>query len=83
MMLDDAVKEITALIAAASPAAAVTMARISDEEARISVDAAAGDMDAVREAVRDRTIQIMVSEGLDVQVAVYDKDAPKGAVADA
>ncbi len=82
MTLDDAIAEIKALIMVASPAAAVQVVRISDEEARVSVDAPAAEIGAIQDAVRDRTIQLMVSEGLDVQVFVYDKDAPKGVVAE-
>jgi hypothetical protein len=82
MTLDEALNEVKTLIAAASPTASVTVARISDEEARVSVDAPAAEIDAIKDAVRERTIQLMVSEGLDVQVFVYDKDAPKGVVAD-
>lgn len=82
MTLDEALAEIKALIAKASPTAAIKIAKISDEEARVSVDAPSPEMDAIKEAVRDRTTQLMVSEGLDVQVQVYDKDAPKGVVAE-
>jgi hypothetical protein len=81
MTLDDAITEIQALIRQASAGAAVQVVRISDEEARLSVEAPAAEMDAIQNAVRDRTIQLMVSDGLDVQVFVYDQDAPKGVVA--
>lgn len=83
MSLDDAINEIKALILAASPGAAIKQVRLSDEEARLSVDVSAAEIEAVKLAVRDRLTQLLVSEGLDVQVQVYDKDAPKGVVADA
>ncbi len=82
MSLDEAIAEIQSLIAGASPSAAISTAKISAEEARLSVDAPAAEMDRIRDAVRDRMIQLMVSEGLDVQVFVYDRDAPKGVVAE-
>lgn len=82
MSLDDAINEVKALILAASPGAAIKGVRLSDEEARLSVDAPANEIEAVKLAVRDRLTQLLVSEGLDVQVQVYDKDAPKGVVAD-
>ncbi|MDW8327821.1 MAG: hypothetical protein RMK99_14750 [Anaerolineales bacterium] len=82
MSLDDAINEVKALILGASPGAAIKVVRISDEEARLSVDVAAAEIEAVKLAVRDRLTQLLVSEGLDVQVQVYDKDAPKGVVAD-
>jgi hypothetical protein len=81
MTLDDAISEIQSKITATSPTAAIQVVRISDEEARLSVEAPAAEMEAIQDAVRDRTIQLMVSDGLDVQVFVYDKDAPKGVVA--
>lgn len=82
MSLDDAINEVKALILAASPGAAIKVVRLSDEEARLSVDAPANEIEAVKIGVRDRLTQLLVSEGLDVQVQVYDKDAPKGVVAD-
>lgn len=80
MNLDDAITEATQLITGASPTATFKVVKMSDEEARISVDAPAAEMDKIKDAVRDRLTQLLVSEGLDVQVQVYDKDAPKGVV---
>jgi hypothetical protein len=82
MTLDEAIADIQSKIAAVSPAAVIKVVRMSDEEARFSVDVPAPEISTVQDAVRDRTTQLLVSEGLDVQVFVYDKDAPKGAVAD-
>ncbi len=82
MSLDDAIDEVKALILSASAGAAIKLMRLSDEEARLSVDVPAAEVEAVKLAVRDRLIQLLVSEGLDVQVQVYDKDAPKGVLAD-
>jgi hypothetical protein len=82
MNLDDAIDEVKALILSASAGAAIKLMRLSDEEARLSVDVPAAEVEAVKLAVRDRLTQLLVSEGLDVQVQVYDKDAPKGVLAD-
>jgi len=82
MSLDDAIDEVKALILSASAGAVIKLMRLSDEEARLSVDVPAAEVEAVKLAVRDRLIQLLVSEGLDVQVQVYDKDAPKGVLAD-
>jgi hypothetical protein len=80
MNLDEAITEVTQLIAGASPTATLKVVKMSDEEARVSVEAPAAEMDKIKDAVRDRLTQLLVSEGLDVQVQVYDKDAPKGVV---
>jgi len=80
MNLDDAITEVTQLIMGACSTATLKVVKMSDEEARISVDAPAAEMDKIKDAVRDRLTQLLVSEGLDVQVQVYDKDAPKGVV---
>jgi hypothetical protein len=49
--------------------------KISEEEARISVYAAAGDMQAIKDATFQPVMDMLI-EGLDVQVFVYDKDNP-------
>jgi hypothetical protein len=82
MNLDDAIDEVKALILSASASASIKLMRLSDEEARFSVDVPAAEVETVKLAVRDRLTQLLVSEGLDVQVQVYDKDAPKGVLAD-
>jgi hypothetical protein len=49
--------------------------KISDEEARISVYAAADDMQAIKDATFQPVMDLLM-EGLDIQVFVYDKDNP-------
>ena len=51
------------------------MCKFSDEEARISVYAAAGDMQAIKDATFQPVLDFLI-QGLDVQVFVYDKDNP-------
>lgn len=82
MTLDDAIADVKALITAASAAAVCKVVRLSEEEARVSVEAPAAEVEVIKTAVRDRLTQLLVSEGLDVQVQVYDRDAPKGVVAE-
>jgi uncharacterized protein (DUF849 family) len=72
MQLDEAVAQVTAQIARISSGAAIQVKNISDEESRISVYAAADQIEPIREATRDLIIQLMTAEGLDVQVFVYD-----------
>ncbi len=76
MSLDDAIQQMKAKISAASQAAEIKVVKISDEEARISVYAPAGDMQAIKDATFQPAIDFLNVDGLDIQVFVYDKDAP-------
>lgn len=76
MSLDDAVKQMTDTIKAASVSAEVKTVKMSDEEARLSVYAPAGDMQKIKDATFQPAIDLLNSDGMDIQVFVYDKDAP-------
>ena len=76
MALDDAIKQMTDAIKAACPIAEVKTAKMSDEEARLSVYAPAGDMQKIKDATFQPAIELLIKEGMDLQVFVYDKDAP-------
>ena len=76
MSIDDAIKKMTDLIKSASAGAEVKAAKMSDEEARLSVYAAAADMQKIKDTTFQPAIDMLNSDGLDVQVFVYDKDAP-------
>lgn len=76
MTLDDAIQTMTDLIKSACPAADIKVAKMSDEEVRLSVYAPAGDMQAIKDATFQPAIDLLNNEGMDVQVFVYDKDAP-------
>jgi len=76
MSLDDAIKTMTDVIKGASAGADVQTVKMSDEEARLSVYAPAGDMQAIKDATFKPAIDLLNSDGLDIQVFVYDKDAP-------
>jgi hypothetical protein len=75
MSIDNAVEQIQLTIKAASPSAEIKVVKISDEEARISVYAPANEIQAVKAATFQPTLDLLI-EGLDVQVFVYDKDNP-------
>lgn len=75
MSIDDAIKQIQLTIKAASASAESKVVKISDEEARISVYAPAGDMQAIKDAAFQPVLDLLTQE-LDVQVFVYDKDSP-------
>jgi hypothetical protein len=63
-------------IKAACASAESKVVKISDEEARISVYAPAGDMQAIKDATFQPVMDLLI-EGLDIQVFVYDKDNPQ------
>lgn len=76
MTLDDAIKEMTGIINSACGSAEIKMTRMSEEEARLNVYAPARDMERIKVATFQPAINLLNSDGLDVQVFVYDKDAP-------
>ena len=76
MSLDDAIQQMVDKIKAASPSAEIKVVIMSEEEARLSVYAPAGDMQKIQDATFLPAIELLNNEGLDIQVFVYDKDAP-------
>ncbi|GAB4468097.1 MAG: hypothetical protein Kow0070_31400 [Anaerolineales bacterium] len=76
MTLDDAIQRMTGLIKSVSAGAEIKAVKMSEEEARLSVYAPAGDMQAIKDATFQPAIDLLNSEGMDIQVFVYDKDAP-------
>jgi hypothetical protein len=76
MSLDEAIKQMSDTIKAACASAEIKTVKMSDEEARLSVYAPAADMQSVKDATFQPALDLLNSAGLDVQVFVYDKDAP-------
>jgi len=76
MTLDDAIRQMTELIKSACGSAEIKSVKMSDEEVRLSVYAPAGDMERIKVATFQPAINYLNSDGLDIQVFVYDKDAP-------
>ena len=76
MTVDEAVQEMQSKISAACAAAEMKVVRMSDEEARITVLAPGSDMQKIKEATFQPAIDFLNKDGLDIQVFVYDKDAP-------
>jgi hypothetical protein len=76
MTLDDAIQQMTSLIKSASKDVEVKTVKMSDEEARLSVYAPAGDIERIKTATFQPAINMLNSDGLDIQVFVYDRDAP-------
>ncbi len=76
MSIDDAIKQMTEKIKAACGSAEVKVAKMSDEEARLSVYAPAGDMRKIKDATFQPAMDMLNKDGMDVQVFVYDASTP-------
>jgi hypothetical protein len=76
MSIDDAIQQMTDKIMSACAGAEVKVAKMSDEEARLSVYAPAADMQAIKDATFMPAMDLLNNDGMDIQVFVYDKDAP-------
>ena len=76
MTLEDAIKQMIDIIKSACGSADVKTVKMSDEEARLSVYAPAGDMERIQVATFQPSMNMLNSDGLDIQVFVYDRDAP-------
>lgn len=72
MTLDDALTEMTALIRSVSPDAVIRSKKRGADELAIRAYVPADHEDAVREATRPRSIELLTSEDLDVQILTYD-----------
>jgi hypothetical protein len=70
------IKKMTDLIKTSCASAEIKAAKMSDEEARLSVYAPAGDMQKIKDATFQPAMDMLNNDGMDVQVFVYDKDAP-------
>lgn len=76
MSIDDAMKKMTDIVKSACAAAEVKAVKMSDEEGRLSVYAPAGDMQKIKDATFQPAIDMLNSDGMDVQVFVYDAATP-------
>ena len=74
MTLDEGIAQIEGKITEVSASAEIKVAKMSDEEARLSVYAPAGEMDAIQQATLMPTIELLNSDGLDIQVFVYEQE---------
>jgi len=76
MSLDEGIQQMSDKVKAACPSAEIKVVKISEEEARLSVYAPAGDIQKIQDATFQPAIDLLNSDELDIQVFVYDKDAP-------
>ena len=74
MTLDEGIAQISEKISMVSASAEIKVAKMSDEEARLSVYAPAGEMGAIQDETLMPTIELLNSDGLDIQVFVYEKE---------
>ncbi len=75
MFIDDAIQQMTNTIQSVCADAEVRVAKMSDEEARLSVYAPAGDIQKIKDATFLPALELL-NKDIDIQVFVYDKDAP-------
>jgi hypothetical protein len=76
MSIDYAIAEMKNKIQAVSPGADIKVVKMSDEEARLSVFAPKGDLEAIKAATLQPAMDCLNKDGFDIQVFAYDKDAP-------
>jgi hypothetical protein len=76
MSIDDAIKDVQGKISAVCASAQMKVVKMSNEEARLTVLAPAGDMQKIKDATFQPAMDFLTKEGFDIQVFVYDKDAP-------
>ena len=72
MDLPAALAEMTALILKISPDAVIRTQKRNAEEMTIRAYVPAEHEEAIQEAARDRSIELLTKEGLDIQVLTYD-----------
>jgi len=76
MSLAEAIREMQSKITAVSGNAQMKVVKMSTEEARITVLAPAGDIPKIKEATFLPAMNYLNNEGFDLQIQVYDQDAP-------
>ncbi len=76
MSLDEAIQQMSDKVKAVCAQAEIKTVKMSEEEARLSVYAPAGDIQKIKDATFRPAIDLLNSDGLDIQVFVYDKDTP-------
>jgi hypothetical protein len=76
MTLDEAIEQVKSKISAASKGAQMKAVKMSGEEARLTVLAPAADLQTIKDATFKPVLDLLNNDGLDIQVLVYDKDAP-------
>jgi len=76
MSLDEAIQQMINIIKGACGSAEIKSVKMSDEEARLSVYAPTGEMERIKVATFQPAMNFLNSDGMDIQVFVYDKETP-------
>lgn len=76
MSIEDAIRDMQSKISAASAGVEMRVVKISEQEARITVRAPLAEMQKIKDATFQPAIDYLNQQGIDVQVFVYDQDAP-------
>ncbi len=76
MSIEAAIDDMKARISAVCKNAEIKTVKMSEEEARISVFVGAADVQPIRQATLQPTLDYLNKDGWDIQVLVYDKDHP-------
>ncbi len=71
MTLDEAIDDLKSRVIAVCPDAVIRVMHVSDDEASIRAYAPADKETPIKDATRDRTIELF-GDGLDIQVIFYD-----------
>jgi len=72
MTIEEAIADLTAKIQAASPNAVIRVNRSGPTEATIRAYAPEAELEAITRATQGITLQLLISDGLDIQVSPYD-----------
>lgn len=72
MTIDEAVRSLSARIEGVSPSAVIRIQRRSADSVSIRAYAPANHESAIKEATQEMTLNLLINDGLDVQVLVYD-----------
>jgi hypothetical protein len=71
MTIDEAISSLTDRIKSVSPDVVIRIQRRADS-ASIRAYAQADHEEPIKDATRDMTLNLMINDGIDVQVLVYD-----------
>jgi hypothetical protein len=72
MTIDEAIKSLTTTIQNASPDAVIRIQRRSPDSISIRAYAPADHERPIKDATQEMTLNLLIQDGLDVQVLVYD-----------
>jgi tRNA U54 and U55 pseudouridine synthase Pus10 len=72
MTIEEAIKSLTATIEQQSPQAVIRVQRRSADSVSIRAYAPAAHEQPIKDATQELTLNLLIQDGLDVQVLVYD-----------